>query len=145
MPDAREGLTTAGRNRRLGALIGTTLGGTAAVLGSFLTWARFDVQFSILPMTGIDLGYGILTGLLGLAAIMLALVPAPESFAGRIRVGQVVLGCTILLTSAVVATGIQAQVIPGDLSFRSYGLGLVVTGIGGALALAASLASRRAG
>ena len=96
-------------------------------------------------MTGIDLGYGILTGLLGLAAIMLALVPAPESFAGRIRVGQVVLGCTILLTSAVVATGIQAQVIPGDLSFRSYGLGLVVTGIGGALALAASLASRRAG
>lgn len=123
---------------RLTARVLMTLGGMVGLVGSFLTWATFNIQFSIVRMTGVDLGYGLLTCLFAIAVIASGFAATGPRW---VYVLSLIGALGILLTAAIAAVGVQAGVgLPGVATslpeFRRYGIGLAVTAIGGGLALA---------
>jgi hypothetical protein len=105
-------------------------GGAIAVIGSFMGWATFSVFFSFLSRSGIELGYGVASALLGVALV------ASTAKGGQLpdrEARMLILGSLGILALA----GIAAVSLPAGLSgleFHQFSLGLVLTAVGGGLA-----------
>lgn len=119
--------------------IGLAVGGAVALVGSLLAWATFSVLFSFYSRTGLELGYGILSALFAMVSVISGIGARrwtrALSFVGAIGI----LGAAALAAIVVRWNG------PGSpgLEFHRYGLGLLVTVIGGGIALAGAILRAR--
>lgn len=115
-------------------------GGVIALVGSFMTWASFSLLFSFLSKSGVELGYGLASALLGVVVLSTGLRER------TVRDGDPIVDALAPIGILVVAV-VAAAALPGGLpglEFQDYRLGLVATAIGGGLAcLGVALPRRR--
>jgi hypothetical protein len=138
--------------REVAARTGVVVGGLGALLSSFQTWAVFSVMFSFVPVSGYELGYGLLTALFAIPVVASGLVPSESPMARRAAAVGFLSASAIVLVVAVAAIGIQIGVALPLFSLylpevSDYGLGLAATAICGGITMAGArrrlIAARR--
>lgn len=116
------------------------VGGVIALVACFMTWASFSLLFSFLSKSGVELGYGLASGLLSVVVLS-------SGLRGRtVRDGDPILDALApigILAVAIVAAAALPGGLPG-LEFHGYRPGLVATAIGGGLACLGVALRRRA-
>ena len=115
-------------------------GGVIALVACLMPWASFSLLFSFLSKSGVELGYGLASALLGVVVLSTGLRER------TVRDGDPTVDALAPIGILVVAV-VAAAALPGGLpglDFHGYRLGLVATAIGGGLACLGVALRRRA-
>lgn len=131
-----------------GAALTLTVTGLLTLLLSFGTWGSCPttpcggIFMALSWYSGIDLGFGVVTALGGLALVAIGLDGLRRRGVSRFTTAAILLAVLIVVTAG--ASIVWMYVIPGDdRDFNWPPLAAVLVGIGGLIALAASLRLRR--
>jgi len=117
------------------------VGGLLTLVGSGMTWTSFSFMNSGMGKTGIELGYGIVTGLLGIMIVALGVAPTRILSVQRVARLGLRTAAGVVMVTAVAFVAVRAGVglvfdLPDFQAYGRYGLGLATTAIGGSLGIA---------
>jgi hypothetical protein len=125
-------------------------GGGLIIVGSVLPWALFDFLFSLYDSSGLDLGYGWVTLVLGFGITALAMTTAVGRGSGQWRWRLTTVFAVGALVIVIWVAGLMYLRVgepsrersPGPF-FVSHEVGLSIVGIGAAVATIACTAVKR--
>jgi hypothetical protein len=117
------------------------LGGVLFAVGSFLPWATASSAFGSASKSGMEGGDGMITVFLGVVIALLGLTRLQRPGLPGNRLTMVLLGAIAIGVAVFEGSNIQSRLEASSSAYvvTSVGMGIYVMGVGGVLALLASL------